>query len=148
MGKGDRNEYAAYRWAAAVERQADRMVEARRPIDAGDATDEALAEAWRWLDDAHFLLIAAGQLHKRLEALGWTTSYTRVDWQYLIHLRNAWEHDDDRGWYRREYRWPHGTGVWGAGQPGFLDDLNVSELLKVTAHVRDRVRRWAADSDG
>jgi len=115
------------------------MVDARVPIIDGDEiTDRQMRDVWTWPDEAHFLLIAAGHLGTSVAALGWTEDYA-VDWSYITHLRNAWEHRDDRGWYLRDYSMPHGSAVWSGGSPGFIDQLRVDDLVKVGAAIIERV---------
>lgn len=128
----------AQRWARAVLRQIDRLVDARAAVDDGSLTAE---DWWAWRNDAHFMLNAADHLGDALRDAHLQDRYSEIDWVYVNHLRNAWEHDDDRQLYRDAYGAPHGSSVWSPGQPGYIDELNVATLRRVARHFLDHHRR-------
>ena len=107
----DQDRLKARRWANAVLRQIDRVIEARSVLDDATDLDHIPEDVWRWRDDGHFTLVAADHLGDALVAAGLADQFREVDWTYVNHVRNAWEHDDDRGLYRRDYGWPHGSAV-------------------------------------
>lgn len=101
-----------------------------------DMGPEALHRRFlEWRDEAHFLLIALGHLGEALDAAEIRDLGLHLDWQYIRHLRNAWEHDDDRGLYESDYGARHGRARWRERGVDRLDfDAIAADLQLLSAH--------------
>lgn len=128
-------------WCWAAIDQLDRLHAARRevvPVRGGD-TPLKRERFWRMDVEAHFALVAVDLFRKSLSAvedvdIRFAEMLTRFP-VTLEHLRNALQHDDDRGYWRRGYGTRFDSNEWtdsGAGRLGeIIDDGDLRAELVV-----------------
>lgn len=94
-----------------------------------------------YLVDAHLFLVAAGQLVKTLRELQRADLLALIPNEHVTHARNAMEHDDERGDYRRDYQgygWTVGPAQGRSG-PSDIYGLAVEPLVHGLKEVAEQL---------
>jgi hypothetical protein len=118
------------RWLGAAIRQFERLM-THDGLGEDPDPESVHRRFLEWRDEAHFLVIALGHLGEALDAAGIRDLGLQLDWLYIRHLRNAWEHDDDRGLYERDYGARHGKARWRERRVDRLDFEVIAQDLRL-----------------